>query len=288
MQKSGKITVKHYLNKRANPKFLNDKPYFPVYLQIIVAGQKAQLKSKIQEYIQQYRGYIDNSFSDKYEAKLVGQMYFTEELFIALKAGKDFPLTTILNDEIHLVTSIIDLIGPFNNENFKLTNFGLQYSQYLKNIYGVLDDSVKEAYLRELNHIFRESSNREEDRKLFRLTNYFIHFTNWNNLFCDFYEMTYEMLPSEIKYIENNLSDDLKLKIKAMMAFYARENHLKRFLDKAEKGMFPTVHYIDWLEKGEEFISREFIKIFGKQKAGEYIDALNGILKKSMNSFNGS
>ncbi len=40
--------------------------------------------------------------------------------------------------------------------------------------------------------------------------------------FGDFYEMTYEMLPGEFKYIENQLSDDLKVQIKAMMAFHAR------------------------------------------------------------------
>ncbi len=282
MRKPGKITVKHYLNKRAKPKLLNGKKYFPLYIQIIVDGHKAQIRSKIQEYIYPYRGYIESYPAGKDVASLICKMHFTEDLFSELQEKKVFPFANILNDEIHLVTFIIDSGEPFINKDFTLLRFSQIFCQYLRDIYEVLEEEVKKTYLSELNTIFDETSNCEDNRKLFKLTNYFIHFMNWSNNFCDFYEMTYEMLPSEIKYVENHLSDDLKVQIKAMMAFHARENYLRRYMGKTEKGLFPAVHIIDWQEKGREFISREFITIFGKQKALEYIETLDVIMSRNM------
>jgi hypothetical protein len=39
---------------------------------------------------------------------------------------------------------------------------------------------------------------------------------------------------------------------------------------------------MDWLESGREFISKEFINIFGKQKAQEYMIALDLVLSKEL------
>ena len=89
-------------------------------------------------------------------------------------------------------------------------------------------------------------------------------------------------MPSEIKFLENHLTEDLKLEIKALLAFHSRTNYLRRFLDKTEKGKLPNITYIDWLDSGKDFISREFIKIFGKQKAIEYLNTLEFILSKEL------
>jgi len=90
------------------------------------------------------------------------------------------------------------------------------------------------------------------------------------------------VLPSEIKFLENHLTEDLKLDIKALLAFHSRANYLRRFLDKAEKGKLPNINYIDWLDSGREFILKEFINIFGRQKAVEYVTALDFILSKEL------
>jgi hypothetical protein len=132
--------------------------------------------------------------------------------------------------------------------------------------------------------IFRESTKNEDNRRLFKLTNYFLHYLNWDRNFCDYYETTYEVLPSEIKFIENYLSDYLKLQIKAVMAFHSRNNFLRRYMDKTEKGQFPTMNYTDWKNKAREFLSKEFIGIFGRQKALEYIKIIDKILEREINS----
>jgi hypothetical protein len=136
--------------------------------------------------------------------------------------------------------------------------------------------------MRELNELFVKSTKSQDSRKLFKVSNYFIHFINWDNSFCDYYEITYEVLPSEIKFLENHLSEDLKLNIKALLAFHSRSGYLRRFLDKTEKGLLPNINYMDWLDFGKEFLLREFIKIFGKQKALEYLNALDFILSKEL------
>ena len=41
----GKITVKHYLNKGLNPRIVNNKKQYPVYIQVFVLGKSLRFKS---------------------------------------------------------------------------------------------------------------------------------------------------------------------------------------------------------------------------------------------------
>jgi hypothetical protein len=280
--KTRKITVKHYLNKRAKAKLLGDEKYYPLYLQIIVSGHKAQLKSKVYEYFNAYLGYFEKLFPDKEKSKLISQGYFSENLFKKISSEKIFPLTNIFEDETELISRIIKSILLYNTKTFTLYNFSSIYDHHIKDIHEILELAVKKNYLKELNEIFLKSTKSEDSRKLFKVSNYFIHYIKWENSFCDYYQMTYEVLPSEIKFLENYLSDDLKLEIKALLAFHSRSNYLRRYLDKTEKGQLPNINYIDWINSGKEFISREFINIFGKQKAIEYLNALDFILSKEL------
>ncbi len=280
--KSRKITVKHYLNKRAKAKLLGDDKYYPLYLQLIVSGYKAQLKSKIYEYFNSYRGNIEKLFPDKEKARLINQGYFSEQLFNKINNEKIFPLSAIFEDETELITRIIKSILLYNTKTFSLNNFSSIYDNHVMDIHEILDQAVKKHYIRELNELFLKATKDEDSRKLFRVSNYFIHYIRWDNSFCDYYETTYEVLPSEIKFLENHLSEELKLHIKALLAFHTRASYLRRFLDKTEKGRLPNINYIDWIDTGREFISKEFIKIFGKQKAQEYINALDFILSKEL------
>lgn len=280
--KTRKITVKHYLNKRAKAKLLGDEKYYPLYLQIIVSGHKAQLKSKVYEYFSSYLGYFEKLFPDKEKAKLISQGYFSDHLFKKIGSEAIFPLTNIFEDETALISRIIKSILLYNTKTFTLYNFSSIYDHQIKDIHEILELAVKKNYLKELNEIFLKSTKSEDSRKLFKVSNYFIHYIKWENSFCDYYQMTYEVLPSEIKFLENYLSSDLKLEIKALLAFHSRSNYLRRYLDKTEKGQLPNINYIDWINSGKEFISREFINIFGKQKALEYLNTLDFILSKEL------
>ena len=77
-----KITVKHYLNKRAKPRFYQKEKYYPVYIQLIVDAKKAQIKSRINQYLKLYQSEIQNITSDDRQLKkLILLGFFTEELF---------------------------------------------------------------------------------------------------------------------------------------------------------------------------------------------------------------
>ncbi|MCB8994710.1 MAG: hypothetical protein H6538_03780 [Bacteroidales bacterium] len=280
--KERKITVKHYLNKRAKAKLLGGEKYYPLYLQLIVSGHKAQLKSKISDYFNVYRGNLEKLFPDAEKLKLINQGYFTDALFRKINSENIFPLSSLFANETELISDIIRTILHYNTKNFSLFNFSSLYDEHIKDIHEILELAVQKYYIRELNDIFLRSTKSEDSRKLFKVSNYFIHFINWENSFCDYYEITYEVLPSEIKFLENHLTDELKTDIKALLAFHSRSNYLRRFLDKSEKGLLPNVNYMDWLDSGREFISREFINIFGKQKAQEYMNSLDRILSKEL------
>jgi len=282
-QRKGKITVKHYLNKRAKVKTLSGEKYYPLYIQIIAYGQKAQLKSKISDYLSTYKAYIEKIFTDTERIKLILKGYYTEFLLRKITSEKIFPLHNLINDEIYVVSRIIKNSPLCRNNRLSFSNFSRIYKLHLKNIIQILDEYIKKLYLFELNQIFLQATKSDETRKLFKVSNYFIHYIDWTNPLCDFYETTYEVLPTEIKFLENYLSEELKKDIKALLSFHSRNNYLKRFLDKTSKGKFPDINYIDWIEEAKDFIYKEFIKIFGRQKALEYITSLDIILSKEIN-----
>ena len=282
IKKTGKITVKHYLNKRAKSKSLDGEIFYPLYIQIIVVGHKAQIKSKVSESLIQYKGNTEKYFLNKKMSGMVSSGYFSDSLMEKVESEKIFPLYPLFKDEIEIIKSIIHSGQPFTNKSFSLLNISSVFELYLKDIQQVLDDAIRKYYLSELNELFLKSSTNNKEKKIFNVSNFFIHYINWANNFCDYYETTYEVLPSEIKFVENYLSEGLKQQIKAGLAFHSRANYLKRFLDKTELGLFPNVNLIDWKIRGKEFVNKEFVKLFGKQKATEYINSIDFILSKEI------
>ncbi len=116
------------------------------------------------------------------------------------------------------------------------------------------------------------------ERKTFNIANFFIHYINWNYTFSNFYEITYEVIPSELKYVENYLDPTLLTSIKAYMAYHSKVNILKRYMEKQEHGRISTLSYLDWITDIKDFLIKEFNKLFGKKKAQEYVNNLDRIL----------
>ena len=75
-----KITVKHYLNLRAKPELIGREKFFPLYIQIIVNGKKAQIKSRIDEYLGIYRSDIERlSENNSQLFNIISEGYFSEK-----------------------------------------------------------------------------------------------------------------------------------------------------------------------------------------------------------------
>jgi hypothetical protein len=280
---SKKITVKHYLNKRAKPKFLHKEKYYPLYIQIIVNGKKGQIKSKINEHLKIYRSDVERITKNNENMNaLLMEGYVSDKFFEEIKKLKIFPLSHLLMDEVVVITRIISLHQPFTNEDFTLNNFSDDYSKYTEEITNKLDSKIKEFYQKELKAIFLKSIDQDDNRDIFKITNYLIHFVNWNNSFSNFYESTFEIIPSEIKQIENLLSNELRTQIKAFMAYHSKVNLLKRFFEKRELGKISTLSYLDWQTDIREFVYKEFDQLFGEQKALQYVVSLESLLTSDL------
>ncbi len=276
---SKKITVKHYLNKRAKPKVLRREEYYPLYIQLIVDAKKAQIKSRINSYLGLYHGELEHlTKKDARLDNLILSGYFTEKLIEDITAKNVFPVAQLMEDEIGVITKIIRLQRPFEDKSFSLNNFSSEYKKHVTEITDILDSSIKDLYRSSLNKVFLDSVDKDEERKTFNIANFFIHYINWNYTFSNFYEITYEVIPSELKFIENYLDPSLLTSIKAYMAYHSKVNILKRYMEKHEHGRISTLSYLDWITDIKDFLVKEFTKLFGKKKALEYVDNLDSIL----------
>lgn len=278
-----KITVKHYLNKRAKPKFLLKEKFYPLYIQIIVNGKKAQIKSKINEHLKIYRSDVERITKNNQEMnELLMQGYVSDKFFEEIKRARLFPLFHLVNDEVAVITRIITFHKPFTNPDFTLNSFSEDYAKYTEEITQKLDSKIKELYLQELKSQFLKSIDQDENREIFKVTNYLIHYINWENSFSNFYESTFEIIPSEFKLIENLLSNELRTAIKAFMAYHSKVNVLKRFFEKREMGKISTLSYLDWITDIREFVYKEFELLFGQQKALQYVVSIEELLTSDL------
>ncbi len=278
-----KITVKHYLNKRAKPKFLLKEKFYPLYIQIIVNGKKAQIKSKINEHLRIYRSDVERITKNNKEMnELLMQGYVSDKFFDEVRRARLFPLMHLLNDEVAVITRIITFHKPFTNPDFTLNNFSDDYAKYTEEITQKLDSKIKELYLQELKSLFLKSIDQDENREIFKVTNYLIHYINWDNSFSNFYESTFEIIPSEFKMIENLLSNELRTAIKAFMAYHSKVNVLKRFFEKREMGKISTLSYLDWITDIRDFVYKEFEQLFGQQKALQYVVSIEELLTSDL------
>ena len=187
---SKKITVKHYLNKRAKPKVYRKEEYYPLYIQLIVDAKKAQIKSRINQYLDMYHSEIEG-FTRKDTAldKLIISGYFTEKLLDRISVENIFPIAPLLEDEVAVITKIIVLQKPFENKQFTLNHFSAEYEKHVTEITEILDDSIKASYRKNLNKLFLESVDKDEQKKTFNISNFFIHYINWNFPFSNLHRM---------------------------------------------------------------------------------------------------
>jgi hypothetical protein len=278
-----KITVKHYLNERAKPKEYRKEYFYPLYVQIIVDAKKAQIKSRIYEQFGIYESEINQiTKKDRELNSLILDGYFNEKQIDKIYNNQIFPLYPLLIDEIEVIKRIIILMRPFENKNFTLNDFSGEYEKHITEITDILDASIKRDYRENLNRIFHDTVDNNDEKRIFNISNYFIHYIGWNYSFNNFYETTFEVIPSELKYVENYLEEELLTAIKAYLAYHSKVNILKRYLDKKEKGLISTLSYLDWLTEIKEFILKEFTSIFGKKKATLYVETLDKILVREI------
>ncbi len=278
------ISIDHFLNRQEKSKTYQSENYYPVYILLKVKGGQKLIRSRINEHLKIYQSDLERiTQRDKKLEILILSGFFSQSLFDQLMSHEQFPIYHLLNDEKNVLNAILS--GKESSGKSSLTDLGSvekEYKRYTLEISDVIGNRIKRQYLEELHGIFLQSIDHEKDKKLFKIVNYLIHFVNWDNSFYNFYNNTYEIIPGGLKDVENRLSDGLLTLIKAYLALHTRINLIKRFLEKRELGKISTLSYLDWRTGVKDIVCKHFVRLFGREKGLEYINALDKVLTEEV------
>ena len=279
---SDKITIKHFLNTKIKAVPFATGQFYPLYLIIQSDSKKVQIRSGLSEYLKIYNGPVERlTNGDKQLALLMNSGLLSEPWLKKIIREKKFPVYHLMNDEVNMLKKVIGL--SFNQKRkTDLSGIGQMYENCVKEITDIIDDFIKSSFQEELKVLFLNLIDSLEKKELFKLVNYFIHFINWNHPFYNIYDATSELMPSELKKIEANLSKDLRLSIKAYTAFYTYINPLKRFFEKREQGRIATLSFLDWQSDIKDLLIRQFGSLMGRKTAVLYVNRLDDILRQCL------
>ena len=256
--------------------------YFPLFIKIEAFGKQIEIKSQINEYLAPYMGDVELSLGkDKEMTNLVNQGYFSTSLFDQIHQLAFFPLYNLLNDELKLIKLVVKHFKKESGKNFSLENFANVYRVYSSDISTILDRNIKKRYYAELRNVFERQLNDKKNPRAYKVSSFFLHFIRWDNDFYSIYENCYEMMPGELKFLENYYTPEMINAIKAYLAYQPRANIFKNMFGKQEQGEITRLTYLDWLNV-KKLLSGEFDKIFGDRTAKEYIGILENILEKEL------
>ena len=279
---SDKITIKHFLNTKIKAVPFAAGQFYPLYLIIQSDRKKVQIRSGLSEYLKIYNGPVERlTNGDKQLALLMNSGLLSEPWLKKIIREKKFPVYHLMTDEVNMLKKVIGLHFTQKGKT-DLSGIGQMYENCVKEITDIIDDFIKSSFQEELKVLFLNLIDSLEKKELFKLVNYFIHFINWNHPFYNIYDATSELMPSELKKIEANLSKDLRLSIKAYTAFYTYINPLKRFFEKREQGRIATLSFLDWQSDIKDLLIRQFGSLMGRKTAVLYVNRLDDILRQCL------
>jgi hypothetical protein len=279
MKEKRSLEISHFLDHKEFAKAYWNEDFHPLEITVKYHGHIIQLRSKICDFLKIYQSDIRKlTRSNPKACKYIMQGYFTEEIFGDIMNERQFPVFDLLMDEIELITRIIEFYEPFDINNFTTRNFAREYIRHTTEIMHILDDTIKDMYVGEMKGLFAKNIDPAKSKEVFRISNYFIHYINWDNTFHDFCEMTFDVMPKSYRLVENYLTDHLKISIKAYMAFITQANILRRQFEKLQPGKISILSYFEWEDHIMEFLLKKFQSIFGAKKARQYVESLNQVL----------
>ncbi len=134
----GKITVKHYLNKKIKPQIRDDKTYYSVYIRIIYNKMIYQIKSKFAQFLEIHKGF----YNDVYFVE--NNSFLTEEEF-----NKYDKYRIVMEYESSLIYKIIDYQLKIKNQNV-FSDLSRIYFAYSRNVTAIVDYIVLNEFLNDL------------------------------------------------------------------------------------------------------------------------------------------
>ncbi len=277
------MIIKHNLDRSTLKKF-NNEEFFNLVVSIEENGENVTFPSKISKFFNIYSSELDRYINcEKDTRKLLMSNYFRQMDIDYFNKEQTFPFFHLMNDEKEVIMKIIDLKKNGEDGDRKiLNNLGEEFDKYTSEITELMDLQMKIRYKEAVKNIFIKCIDNEDDKDLFNLTNFLLHYINWDNSFYNFYETTCDLLFSQLKSMENRFDNTLKTQLRAFLAYHSKVKVLKRFFEKRELGKITTISFLEWTTEIRAFLVKEFEKIFGEQKALEYIMSIDYLLEEAL------
>jgi len=278
------MKIYHQLNLDSQPIKNKNGEFYPLSLVVEKEDIKIIMDSKISGFFNIYSSELDRFVNCEKEIRNL----FLSNRFRQLDIDnfineKIFPFYHMMNDEKEVLGKIIELNKTLGKANNIFTEeLKDDFEKYTSEITELLDTQIKTEYREEIKKIFIRSIDIEDEKDLFNLTNFLLHYINWDNSFYNFYETTCDLIYTQLKSMENRFENKFRVQLKAYLAYHSKVKVLKRFFEKRELGKITTISYLDWLTEIRDFLIVEFEKIFGEQKAIEYIMGIDQLLNKAL------
>ena len=274
------LKIYHELDLNVKPVKKSSADYFPLQIVVEYNDNKVLIDSKISSFFRIYSSELDRYVNCEKEIRnfLLSNLFRKEDIAYFEKE-KAFPFYHMMNDEKEVIRKIINLNVSNEKASFMVSeDLIYEFEKYTSEITELMDEQIKTTYLDEVKKIFIKSIDNDDDKDIFNLTNYLLHYINWNNSFYNFYETTCDLIYRPLKNLENRFDNAFKTQLKAFLAFHSKVKVLKRFFEKRELGKITTISYLDWKTDIRDFLLVEFEKIFGEQRAIEYILSIDQLL----------
>ena len=273
------MEISHTFNLSEKSKTFQSEEFHPLNIVASLGKKKIEIPSRINEHLSLYKSNLERITQGKKEIySLICSGYFSKSMLDDFLKSKKFPIYHLLEDERSVIAKISDLKKYHPIETLTPQQLENDYKLYTQEISGVFDKYIKRNYLRELRELFNFAAEKENEKELFRLTDFLIHFINWGNSFYNYYDTCFDIFPGNLRKVENRLSNPLRIKIKAYLAYHTHINTLNRMLEKREHGRISILSVLDWETDIRLLLLKQFISFFGNRKANEYIKALEEII----------
>jgi len=138
------VLIEHFLNKDVNAISYQSQNYYPLYINIKVNDKNTKIKSRIDDHLKIYKSALDKyTKGNKKFQELINTGYFSEKNLERIKNTHIFPVYQLLNDEIYVISKLIDFKIPNKKRDFNLQNLDREYEIFTLEISDVFDNYIR-------------------------------------------------------------------------------------------------------------------------------------------------
>jgi hypothetical protein len=255
--------------------------FYPLQLVVQNQGAEIAVDSRLSEMLIFFTGSLEQySGGNKDLALLIQSNFLRQKDLDYFSNPSSLPFYLLLEKEKSWMKQIISLYDIGNDGAIK--NLPGLFKNYSSDICKTFDEEIKTQFLVRVQRVFSESIDNEEDRGMFNISNFLLHYINWENTFFNVYEASGDFIYGPLKNIESRFDDDFRKELKAYLAFRTMLNKIMRRFEDPGQCKIGQLSFLDWETEVKKYLTAEFESLFGLTRAVEYVNALDGILHRHL------